>query len=186
MHDIYLYCLLLGGIVLIVQILLGLFAGSDSLPEPLQLGEAGAEDGLDLLSVRTIAAGTLLFGATGLWLASRGMPTLVHAPLAAIAGVGAAIGTAYLTRQILKLESDGSLRLENAVGESGTVYLPVPAQREGYGMIQLALQGRTVELRAVSDAAAVLPTGAAVIVVALLDGDTVEVTPTPLIEGIDT
>lgn len=186
MHEIFLFCLLLGGTVLIVQILLGLFAGSDSLPEPLQLGEAGAEDGLDLLSVRTIAAGTTLFGATGVWLASRGLPAFINVPLATAAGIAAAIGTAYLMRQILKLESDGSLRLENAVGEPGTVYLPVPAQRGGYGKVQLALQGRTVELRAVSDTADVIPTGAAVIVVSLLDGDTVEVTPTPLIEGIDT
>lgn len=185
MHDIYLFCLLLGGVVLIVQIVLGLITGSDSLPEPLQLGEAGAEDGLDLLSVRTISAGTLLFGATGVWLESRGLPVFLNLPLATVAGVAAAVGTAYLTRQVLRLESDGSLRLDHAVGEAGTVYIPVPAQRAGYGMVQLGLQGRTVELRAVSDNPDVLPTGAAVIVVSLLDGDTVEVIPTPLIEGID-
>jgi hypothetical protein len=52
-------------------------------------------------------------------------------------------------------------------------------------MVQFALQGRTVELRAVADEATPIPTGASVIVTGLMEDDTVEVVPTPQIEGIE-
>jgi membrane protein implicated in regulation of membrane protease activity len=179
MPDVFLLCLALGAGVLVVQIVLSLFGG-DAVPHSVE--DAGA--GADLLSVRAISAGTALFGAVGLWLGGRGVPLVITLPAAVAAGIAAAAGTAYITRQMLRFESDGSLRLGNAVGESGTVYLPVPARRGGFGMVQLRLQGRTVELRAVADEATEIPTGSSVIIVAI-EGDTVEVTPTPLIEGID-
>jgi hypothetical protein len=181
MQDIFLVCLGLGAGVLVVQILLGVFGMGEGFPESID--DAG--HGVDLLSVRTISAGTALFGAVGLWLGGRGLPALVTLPVAFAAGIAAAVVTALITRQVLRFESDGSLRLSNAVGQSGTVYLPVPARREGFGKVQFTLQGRTVELRAVADEAADIPTGASVIVVAVMEGDMVEVTPTPLIEGID-
>jgi hypothetical protein len=180
MQDIYLLCLGLGAGVLVLQIVLSFFGVGDDLP--------GAGDdlatGMDLLSVRTISAGTALFGAVGLWLSGRA-PAVITIPAAVAAGIAAAVGTALITREIFRFESDGSLRLSNALGQSGTVYLPVPARREDYGKVQFTLQGRTVELRAVADEAAEIPTGTSVIVVAVMEGDTVEVTPIPLIEGID-
>jgi hypothetical protein len=179
MQDVFLLCLALGAGVLVVQIVLSM-VGGDALPHSVE--DAG--EGTDLLSVRTISAGTALFGSVGLWLGGRGMPLIVSLPAAVAAGIAAAVGTAYVTRQLLRFESDGSLRLGNAVGESATVYLPVPARRAGFGLVQLRLQGRTVELRAVADEAAEIPTGSSVVIVAV-EGDMVEVTPTPLIEGID-
>jgi hypothetical protein len=182
MQDVFLLCLALGAIVLVVQIALDLFGvghGHD------MVGHAAAGDGLDLLSVRTVSAAAALFGAVGLWLGARGVPVLLSLPAALVAGAGAAVASAYITRQLLKLESSGSLQLENAVGQPGTVYLPIPPRRQGFGRVQFALQGRTVELRAVADESSVLPTGAAVIVVSVIDGDTVEVTPIPQLEGID-
>ncbi|MGH7576808.1 MAG: hypothetical protein ACREM1_16995, partial [Longimicrobiales bacterium] len=68
---------------------------------------------------------------------------------------------------------------------AATVYLPVPPRRQGTGKVQFTLQGRTVELGAIADEAVVLPTGAAVVVVSVVNGDTVEVMPTPRIEGVD-
>jgi hypothetical protein len=178
MQDIFLLCLGLGALVLLVQIALDLL-GFAHLPTDI------AGDGLDLLSVRTVAAGSTLFGAVGLWLTASGAPALLAAPVALTAGLLAAVGTAALSRQFMRLESSGSLHVENAIGQAGTVYLPIPARREGLGKVQLTLQKRTVELAALADEAHTLPTGTTVIIVGIVDGDTVEVTPTPIIEGID-
>src|SRR5687768_6817992 len=106
MQDVFLLCLILGAVVLGLQIVLGLLGMSHDL----DMGglHHGAEDGADLLSVRTVSAGTLLFGAVGLW-ADSALPSLIALPMAVGAGIAAAVGTAYLTRQILRLESDGSL-----------------------------------------------------------------------------
>jgi hypothetical protein len=179
MQDVFLLCLALGAIVLVIQIALDLFGVGHSHDMTL------AGDGLDLLSVRTISAGAALFGAVGLWLGSTGIPGVFVVPAAVVAGAGAGVASALLTRQLLRLESSGSLQLENAVGQPGTVYLPIPPRGQGTGRVQFALQGRTVELRAVSAEGSVLPTGAPVIVVSIVDNDTVEVTPTPQLEGMD-
>lgn len=182
MQDIFVVCLVLGAAVLILQVVLDIFA-SGHLPSFLD--HAAADNGLDLLSVRGLAAGAMLFGAVGLWLGGQGTPLLIRMPAALIAGIAAAVGTGLITRQLSRLESSGSLRLEGAVGQAATVYLPVPPRREGTGKVQFTLQGRTVELGAIADEAVVLPTGAAVVVVSVVNGDTVEVMPTPRIEGVD-
>lgn len=180
MHDVFLFTLILGAGVLLVGIVLEL-AG---LSHHVDVDHAGASAGLELLSVRSIAAAATLFGAVGLALESVGLPMLISTPVAILGGLAAAVGTAWITRQMLRLESDGSLQLENAVGQPGTVYLPVPARRQGFGMVQFPLQGRTVELRAIADEEALIPTGAAVIVTSVVDAQTVEVMPTSRIEGI--
>jgi hypothetical protein len=178
-QDVFLLCLGAGALVLVGQIILDLI-GSGGLAV-----DHGIGDGLDLLSVRSMSAGTMLFGAVGLWLSSRGMPVFVTVPAGALGGFAGMVATAYLTRQMMRLESDGTLRIDRAIGQPGTVYLPIPAHREGHGMVQFTLQGRTIELRAVADEATLIPSGAPVIIVSVMDDDTVEVTPTPQLEGID-
>lgn len=183
MQDVYLICLGIGAVVLITQTLMSVLGAGHILPDGLE--HSDASEGLDLLSVRAISAGATLFGATGLWLGARDLPIVITLPAGLAAGLFAVVGTAYLTRQLFRLESDGTIRTDNAVGQSGTVYLPVPARGNGHGVVQFTIQGRTVELRAVSENDAVIPTGTPVIAVAVMAGDVVEVTPTPLIEGID-
>jgi hypothetical protein len=109
---------------------------------------------------------------------------VVAAPMGLFLGAGAMLLTALLTRAMLRLDRSGSIRLEGAVGRAGTVHLSIPADAaEGAGRIQFELQGRTLEMKAVSTAGPI-PTGTAVTIVALVDGDTVEVVPTPTLKEI--
>jgi hypothetical protein len=179
MENIFLVCLGLGGLVLVGQLALGLLGLGGGL---LDVDAGALGEGLDLLSVRALSAGVALFGVGGLGALSLGLPPLLAAAAALVPGFGGAAGTAYLTRQLLRLESDGSLRLENAVGVPGTVYLPIRPGPDGGGLVHLPLQGRTVELRAVSRETEPIPVGADVIIVAVVDGGTVEVMPTSSLE----
>jgi hypothetical protein len=181
MQDVFLVTLALGAGVLVVQIVLAIIGGHADIHHDFHVGD----DGMHLLSVRSMAAGATLFGAIGMWLNSIGLPALLSLPGALVAGGAAAVTTAYLTKQMMQLESDGTLRMDGAVGQSGTVYLPIPPQGQGTGKVQFKLQGRTVEIGAIGNEPGVIPTGAAVIVVSVVNNDTVEVVPTPLIEGID-
>jgi hypothetical protein len=61
----------------------------------------------------------------------------------------------------------GNLRLENAAGQIGTIYLPVPGANAGTGLVQFPLQGRTVELRAFTREQDTLNTGSAVLVISV-------------------
>jgi len=81
-------------------------------------------------------------------------------------------------RSFLKLESDGSLRIANAIGCAATVYIPIPGGESAPGKVTLTLQNRTVELDAVTRGEP-LPTGADVTIVDVRDDGVLEVVPTP-------
>lgn len=179
MYLFFVACGVVGASLLGLQIVLAL-AGVDH--DVADMPDLSA--GLDLLSVRAISAGAAAFGLGGLVALELGLSTMVAVPLGVFVGTGATLLTAVLTRAMLRLERSGSLRLEGAVGQAGTVHLSIPAAPgEGAGRIQFELQGRTLEMKAVSSAGPI-PTGTAVTIVALVDGDTVEVVPTPTLKEI--
>jgi hypothetical protein len=197
MSTVFLVCVVLGATILLAQIVLtALGLGGGSHLEGAHLEAPDAADGhggfgelahgLDLLSVRSLSAGVAIFGAAGLALA-RVVPPLLAVPLALFPGLLAAAGTAYLTRQMLRLESSGSLLLEGTVGQEGSVYLTIPAASAGserHGLVHLNLQGRTVELRAVTSESCELPTGSPVVVISVAEGgETVEVVLPSTLEG---
>lgn len=84
---------------------------------------------------------------------------------------GCALVAAFLVmlRQLLRLESSGSYRIAEAVGQSCTVYIPIPQGRSSMGKVQISFHGSVQELPAVTDGEA-LPSGTQVRVVQVLDG----------------
>jgi hypothetical protein len=180
MLQFFLVCLIVGAVLLVAQVVLGVFG----LDADVNDGPPAAVAGLELLSVRALAAAAVAFGAVGLALAGA-LPAPVAAAVALLPAAGAAAGTAWLTRAMLRLDSDGSLRLDSASGQIGTVYTPIPGNLAGTGLVQFTLQGRTIELSARTRDGADLPTGASIIVVSIdSETETAEVTATPAIEGL--
>ncbi|TAJ02516.1 MAG: hypothetical protein EPO68_18090 [Planctomycetota bacterium] len=70
-----------------------------------------------------------------------------------------------------RLNSEGNVRPENAIGKTASVYLRIPGNRAGAGKITLAVQGRTAEFNAMTDGED-LPTGTPVLVLSQLTSDT--------------
>jgi membrane protein implicated in regulation of membrane protease activity len=197
MASFFLVCAIFGGGALLLQVALGLFgleadhdignAGlehaelnytGDAHVGDADSGDAGASAGLNLLSVRALTAGIAFFGLSGLAALRAGWPSLLALLAATLPAVLAVIVVAYLMRSMLRLQSDGSLRLSNAIGSAATVYIPIPAAEAGLGRITLSLQSRTVECEAITRGDA-LPTGTEVTVVDVRDGNLLEVVPTP-------
>jgi hypothetical protein len=79
-----------------------------------------------------------------------------------------------------RLERDGTLSLASAVGTTGSVYLSIPARREGVGKVHLIVQNRLVELRAITDEDD-LATGTPILVVDVEGTDTVVVVRNPIL-----
>lgn len=187
MKTLYLLCATVGGTVLLVQtILLAVGAGGDADagvdPEDLHAGDGdhgSAHDGHDafkLLSLKAIVAFLTFFGLAGLAADQASVepgPTLA---IAGVAGTGALYLVAYLLAAMSKLHSQGNLDINNAVGQTGQVYLRVPQSNSGHGKVTVAVQGRKVQLKAVTPGAEI-STGAEVRIVAAPAPDTVEVVP---------
>jgi membrane protein implicated in regulation of membrane protease activity len=204
MSMLFLICAVVGGTILICQFLLtviglgehGLESGHDLAHD--FSGDAGdvghdgvidhsADSGHDaahhgtawlfaVISFRTLVAAFTFFGLVGLAAQSMGQNTGIQLLLAVAAGLGAMYGVHWLIRMISRLGEDGTLRVRHAVGQEGTVYVPIAGGRVQAGKIQLRLQNRLVEYEAVTSKPDRLATGTKVKVVGVA-GNVLEVEP---------
>jgi membrane protein implicated in regulation of membrane protease activity len=85
-------------------------------------------------------------------------------------------GVHWLIRMISRLGEDATLRVKSALGQEGTVYVPIAGGRAQAGKIQLKMQNRLVEYEAVTGSPERLATGTKVRVVGL-SGNVLEVEP---------
>jgi hypothetical protein len=177
METAFLVCAILGGSILIGQILLGLVGFGHDLDVDTDADADVGDHGdtfLGLLSIRTVSAALLFFGLGGRTALYYGLEEPAALGLALLAGAGALYSVAMIMKSLAGLKADGTARVERAVGLAATVYLRIPGAKAGQGKITLMLQNRTVEYQAVT-AGGELPTGAQVKVVAVVNSDTVEV-----------
>jgi len=161
--------------ILVLQTLLS-FVGMD-IDTDVEL-DLSTEISLEfgLFSVKSFLAFIAFFGWTGVIAIGYGwsMPLVILA--SAGAGLVAMALVAYMLFQFQKLESSGTMRLEEAVLEEAKVYLAIPAAGQGIGQITLELNGGLRQLKAVTKGDKI-PTGAAVKVIDLLEENVLLVEP---------
>ena len=115
-----------------------------------------------LLTVRNVVAFFAVFSWVGI--------AMIHAKasLALTIAVSFACGLsvmgimAAMFLGLWKLQGSGNVDLGGAKGASASVYLTVPASRSGIGKINAVVQGKHMEIDAVTDSAEPIPTGAVV------------------------
>lgn len=113
-------------------------------------GGASMPFGLRLLSLRSIIA----FAAIGAWVCYTlcYMLDWYYALIIAIAcGFGAACAMAAAIMGMEKLQGNGNLDPNNAIGKVGTVYLTVPPSRNGKGKVNVLIQERYAEYEAITN-----------------------------------
>ena len=199
METLYLTCAIVGGTLLVCQFLLSMLGlgehhdmgghdfhdmgGHDAGVHDSHDGtdhshDAGHEDQaswfVGILTVRTVVAAVTFFGLAGLAGTAEWGEQPITLVVAAATGAGALLLVGWVMRQMQKLKAEGTVRIDRAVGKSGTVYLSIPGQKAGVGKVLLNLQNRTAEYQAVT-AEQELPTGVPIVVVAVINSDTVEV-----------
>jgi len=165
---------ILAGSVLLIQSALTLAgAGHHDLPD-LSPDHA---DGLGVLSQRTITGFFFGFGWTGVIALKNGWG-LPQAILAACA-VGAVFlfGIWSLMRALYGMRASGTLDYRNAVGQTGTVYVTVPAGMAPGGQVEVMVQGRLATVSCRSRESVPLPPGSKVKITAVIDSTTIEVAP---------
>jgi len=131
-----------------------------------------------ILSFRTLVAAVTFFGLAGMAGLSAGVEPLGSLAIAMAAGLAAMYGVFLMMRTLYRLGSEGTVRIDRAVGLLGKVYLRVPPERSGAGKVMLNLQSRTMEYSAMT-AGPGLPTGARVVVLGVIGPDTLDVQAAP-------
>ncbi len=189
MQTFFLICTGIGGTLVVLQFLseaMGFFSDVEMDTADVDDGGGGmGGDGHDghvghgnvffgLLTFRAVCAAVTFFGLGGLTAGYYGSEPIGQFPVALGAGAAALYLVAAIMRLLYRLRADGTVRIQHAVGVLGTVYLRIPAMRQGPGKVTLTLQNRTVELEALT-AGGELPTGTPIRIVTVLGPNTVEV-----------
>jgi serine/threonine protein kinase len=192
LRQLYTLCAVLGGTLLACQFLLSLVglghhhdvdggaAEHDVGGHEHHGGEQADHESqgswfVGVLTFRTVVAALLFFGLSGRAAGAAGLELGTTLAVALAAGAAALFGVAWMMKALYRLRADGTVRIERAVGRSGTVYLTIPANKTGVGKVLLNVQNRTVEYQAVTPHQS-LPAGSPVVVLAVVNNDTVEVT----------
>jgi hypothetical protein len=199
MTTLFMLCAVIGGTVLVVQFVLTLLGMLDlgfDLDADLDVGDAGDVEGggaevghaghsgffglewlWSMVSFRTVTAGMTFFGLFGMAMQSSGASPSLQFSTAMVAGLAAFYGVHVIMRGILKMAREGTMQIERAIGEVGTIYLTVPAANTGAGKVHVVVQGRLEEFQAITPYSDKLEAGAKVVVTGVVDGDTLAVEP---------
>ncbi len=121
------------------------------------------------LSLKNIVAFFTVFGWSGIGFIHAGLAQWLVILLAFTCGLLMMILMATLFYFMSKLAESGTLKMGNAIGKMGEVYLVIPANRAGMGKVQLNVQGSLRTLDAITDEPENIPTSAIIQVLDVID-----------------
>ena len=138
------------------------------------LDDAGA---MHLLSIRNIVYFLLGLGWAGVSLWGTIANRLVLASVAIVVGCLFVAIFLFLFRQMMKLQHNGAFDINDAVGKTVDVYLRIPASGQGIGKVQVSFNGSVQEIDARTDGDTLIPSGAKVRVIEVLNNRVLLVEP---------
>lgn len=186
LQQIFYYCAIPSTLILVIQTFLSILGiGHDDFDVDVDLDmdtdydssvstadavESAAS--LKFFSIRGIVAFFTMFGWVGVVLAGKGINSAAVIIIAFISGLAGMFIIALLFYFITKLQCSGNIRIKNAIGQIGQVYIPIPSNMSGKGKIQITLQESLSEIYAMTEGNEKLATGTMVLVVDAIDLNT--------------
>jgi membrane protein implicated in regulation of membrane protease activity len=165
MWLVYLIAMILGGGVLLIQVI----SGKDHDPTHFDsdLGIAHVP-GPSLLSTRSLVYGLFTFGFVGAALHIPGLTSTGTAlALALISGAVAGLAASYAFQVAGDPEAAGGARFEEAKGRKARVLVSCTPDRRG--KIRVSLKGHQVDMMALSEGGGEIPEGREVVIVDVRD-----------------
>ncbi|MFK7851543.1 MAG: NfeD family protein [Akkermansiaceae bacterium] len=130
-------------VALILQLIMTLVFGMDDMDL-----SADHDSGLGVFSVRSLTAFFTGFGWTGVILTKEGVSLPLTIFISLLVGGGLMLGIYVMMRSFMRLQSSGNIDFANAIGQTGTVYLTIPADQKAGGQVETMVQGRLVTVEA--------------------------------------
>lgn len=125
-------------------------------------------------SFRNLINFLLGYGWGGVLL-QEAIPNMMWLQLAAV-GVGLVFVMAFvlILRQVMKLSTDKTFQIDEAIGQIADTYLRIPAEKKGTGKVMVSVRGSMHEIEAMTEGAEI-PTGAKVRVTKVVGSELLEV-----------
>lgn len=121
------------------------------------------------LSLKNIVGFFTMFGWSGLGFIHAGFAVWLVILLSVVCGLLMMLAMASLFYFMSKLAETGTLKMKNAIGKLGEVYLTIPAKRGGMGKVQLTVQESLRTLDAITDDAEAIATSSIIQVIEVID-----------------
>ena len=137
---------------------------------------ADSDFSFKLLSMQGITAFFMMFGLVGLALVKANIVIILTLFGATLAGLFSVWVISIIFMKMKGLQSDGTINIKNAIGQSGSVYLKIPAR--GTGQVQITIQGALKIFDAISEEKELIKTGEKIRVKRIIDHNTLSVKKT--------
>jgi hypothetical protein len=140
-------------IVMLIQLVMTFVLGDMDLDADVDVdteieGDLGA--GFQFFTFKNLVAFFTIFGWAGIACLRNGLSPALSVIIAIVSGLIMMTIMAAIFYYANKLTETGSLNMNNALNGEGEVYLTIPKNKEGYGKIQIKVQGALRELEAVT------------------------------------
>ncbi len=156
-REFYFYLALGGSAVFVLQVILMLIgiggaedADSTFDPSDVDLGGPGELSFVSFFSLRSIVAFLAFFGWAGFFWGGMGIGGLV---IAVFCGLVMMVLTTLIVWLFIRMQQSGNLETADFIGQTGSVYLGIPAGRMPGGMVTVRFAGCTRQVKAIADAA---------------------------------
>jgi len=160
----------------VLQLVLSFF-GAES-PDDLPDAEIDADHGIpfQFLTLKNLIGFFTIFSWTGIACVEAGYSNTTSLIVAVIAGLLMMSLMAGLFYLMTKSGADGTMKIQNAIGQTGEVYLTIQANRKGLGKIQVKVSGAVRTLDAMTDDDETLTSGQLARVVQIINDNILLVT----------
>lgn len=159
-------------IIFIIQLIMTLVGGDGDDFDTDQDGDFDGDhgDGMNIFSIKSVLSFLMFYGWSGLAAIEKG-----NIAWWGVSGISLVVGlvmmffTAWLFFMLLKLQESGTMKISNAIGKEGEVYLTIPAKKKGNGKVQVIIQGGYKTLDAITEDTEDIMTGTFIEVVEVVN-----------------
>lgn len=134
-------------------------------------GDVAISEGFSgfIISFKSVISFLMMFGWAGIISMNFKMTNFVTLFVAFITGLITLFLVAGLLYFVTKMQDDGTMKIENAIGKIGTVVLHIPSKMQGFGQIQVNVQGTLKTLDAKTEEKEDITSGTKIIVIDVLE-----------------
>jgi hypothetical protein len=136
------------------------FMGGD-VPDDTPDAEVEADTGIafQFFTLKNLVAFFSIFGWTGIACIDSGLSETTSLIIALVAGLIMMTVMASIFYFLGKANADGTMKMKNALGGVGEVYMTIKSKRGGIGKVQIKIQNSLRTLDAMTDDDQDIPTG---------------------------
>lgn len=173
LEQTYWIIALIGSAIFLVIFILTFIGGGDADMEADSTDFEGDDGGVgfQFFTLKNVIAFFTIFGWTGVVCIDNQFSTMATIIISSIAGLIMMVLTSLLFLWINSMAHSGTLKIKNAIGVIGEVYLPIGANRKNIGKVQIKVQGSLRELEAITDEDEDLKTSTLVKVVEIVSAE---------------